>query len=108
MNKPAVSISLSSYGADLVRQRGQGSFVDVLATAGASRIEWREELLTDEDPAQLAAATQAKGEGQQREAQDRGLLHRHFLRVVLCAATDRQANRLAASCLRIGPARRRV
>ncbi|TWD52195.1 sugar phosphate isomerase/epimerase [Pseudomonas sp. SJZ131] len=60
MNKPAVSISLSSYGADLVRQRGQGSFVDVLATAGASRIEWREELLTDEDPAQLAAATQAQ------------------------------------------------
>ncbi|PWE43744.1 sugar phosphate isomerase/epimerase family protein [Pseudomonas prosekii] len=60
MNKPAVSISLSSYGADLVRQRGQGSFVDVLATAGASRIEWREELLTDEDPAQLAADTQAQ------------------------------------------------
>jgi hypothetical protein len=27
MNKPAVSISLSSYGAELVRQRGQGSFV---------------------------------------------------------------------------------
>ena len=60
MNKPAVSISLSSYGADLVRQRGQGSFVDVLSTAGASRIEWREELLTDEDPAQLAATTQAQ------------------------------------------------
>ena len=39
MNKPAVSISLSSYGAELVRQRGQGSFIDVLATAGANRIE---------------------------------------------------------------------
>jgi sugar phosphate isomerase/epimerase len=61
MNKPDVSISLSSYGAELVRQRGQGSFIDVLATAGANRIEWREELLTREDPAQLAQATQAQG-----------------------------------------------
>jgi sugar phosphate isomerase/epimerase len=61
MNKPAVSISLSSYGADLVRQRGQGSFIEVLAAAGATRIEWREELLTVEDPAQLANATQAEG-----------------------------------------------
>jgi len=61
MNKPPVSISLSSYGADLVRQRGQGSFIDVLAAAGATRIEWREELLTAEDPAQLADATQAQG-----------------------------------------------
>ncbi|MEO4017449.1 sugar phosphate isomerase/epimerase family protein [Pseudomonas rossensis] len=61
MNKPPVSISLSSYGADLVRQRGQGSFIDVLAAAGATRIEWREELLTVEDPAQLADATQARG-----------------------------------------------
>lgn len=61
MHKPPVSISLSSYGADLVRQRGQGSFVDVLAAAGATRIEWREELLTVEDPAQLADATQAQG-----------------------------------------------
>jgi len=61
MNKPPVSISLSSYGADLVRQRGQGSFIELLAAAGATRIEWREELLTDEDPAQLADATQANG-----------------------------------------------
>ncbi|EJM68036.1 sugar phosphate isomerase/epimerase family protein [Pseudomonas sp. GM55] len=61
MNKPAVSISLSSYGADLVRQRGQGSFIDILAAAGATHIEWREELLTDEHPAKLAAATQAQG-----------------------------------------------
>jgi sugar phosphate isomerase/epimerase len=61
MNKPPVSISLSSYGADLVRQRGQGSFIELLATAGATRIEWREELLTVEDPAQLADATQAQG-----------------------------------------------
>lgn len=61
MNKPAVSISLSSYGAELVRQRGQGAFIEILATAGADRIEWREELLTREDPAQLAEATQAQG-----------------------------------------------
>lgn len=57
MKKPPVSISLSSYGADLVRQRGQGSFIETLACAGATRIEWREELLTVEDPAQLAEAT---------------------------------------------------
>jgi sugar phosphate isomerase/epimerase len=61
MNKPPVSISLSSYGADLVRQRGQGSFIDILAAAGATRIEWREELLTAEDPRQLADATRAQG-----------------------------------------------
>lgn len=61
MNKPPVSISLSSYGADLVRQRGQGSFIGVLAAAGATRIEWREELLTDEDPRQLAEDTQSQG-----------------------------------------------
>ncbi|MCK1790435.1 sugar phosphate isomerase/epimerase family protein [Pseudomonas violetae] len=61
MHKPAVSISLSSYGADLVRQRGQGSFIDILASAGATRIEWREELLTVEAPAQLAAAAKAGG-----------------------------------------------
>lgn len=45
-----VSISLSSYGADVVRQRGQGSFAELLADAGATRIELREELLTHEDP----------------------------------------------------------
>jgi hypothetical protein len=61
MNKPAVSISLSSYGAELVRQRGQDFFIDVLAAAGADRIEWREELLTREIPAQLAEATQVLG-----------------------------------------------
>ncbi len=44
-----VSISLSSYGADLVRQQGQLSFVALLAAAGARRIEWREELLTIEE-----------------------------------------------------------
>ena len=61
MNIPAVSISLSSYGAELVRLRGQGSFINVLVAAGASRIEWREELLTCEDPTELAQATQSQG-----------------------------------------------
>ncbi|WP_201188748.1 sugar phosphate isomerase/epimerase family protein [Pseudomonas fluorescens] len=61
MNKPPVAISLSSYGADFVRQRGQGSFIELLAAAGADRIEWREELLTREDPEQLASATRDQG-----------------------------------------------
>lgn len=56
MYKYPVSISLSSYGADLVRQQGQLSFVELLKAAGAQRIEWREELLTTEHPAQLAQA----------------------------------------------------
>jgi len=56
MQKYPVSISLSSYGAELVRQQGQLSFVQVLASAGAQRIEWREELLTTEQPAELAQA----------------------------------------------------
>ena len=43
MHKYPVSISLSSYGADLVRQQGQLSFVELLKAAGAQRIEWREE-----------------------------------------------------------------
>jgi sugar phosphate isomerase/epimerase len=61
MNQSPVSISLSSYGADLVRQRGQLSFVELLARAGAQRIEWREELLTAEDPPELALAIQQQG-----------------------------------------------
>ena len=56
MHKYPVSISLSSYGADLVREQGQLSFVQLLAAAGAQRIEWREELLTSERPAELAQA----------------------------------------------------
>ena len=61
MHKYPVSISLSSYGADLVRQQGQLSFVELLAAAGAQRIEWREELLTSEQPAQLAQAAAEQG-----------------------------------------------
>lgn len=56
MHKYPVSISLSSYGADLVRQRGQLSFVELLAAAGAQRIELREELLTSEHATTLAEA----------------------------------------------------
>ncbi|MBV4491644.1 MULTISPECIES: AP endonuclease [Pseudomonas] len=52
-----VSISLSSYGADFVRQRGQEQFLDLLAAAGVSRVELREELFTcAPDTAALAAA----------------------------------------------------
>ncbi|WP_191488049.1 sugar phosphate isomerase/epimerase family protein [Pseudomonas sp. FEN] len=56
-----VSISLSSYGAALVRERGQESFIELLAEAGARRIEVREELLTDEDPRRFAARATAMG-----------------------------------------------
>lgn len=56
MNTFPVSISLSSYGADLVRERGQASFIELLAKAGATRIELREELLTGEDPASFNLA----------------------------------------------------
>ena len=62
MHEYPVSISLSSYGADLVRQQGQLSFVALLAAAGARRIEWREELLTIEQPAQLAQAAAEQGD----------------------------------------------
>ena len=61
MHKYPVSISLSSYGADLVRQQGQLSFVTLLNAAGAQRIEWREELLTTEQPAVLAQAATEHG-----------------------------------------------
>ena len=61
MNNPPISISLSSYGADLVRERGQGSFIELLAAAGASRIEWREELLTTECAADLSADARING-----------------------------------------------
>lgn len=44
MHANPVSISLSSYGADFVRQRGQEQFLDLLAAAGVSRVELREEL----------------------------------------------------------------
>lgn len=61
MHKYPVSISLSSYGADLVREQGQLSFVELLSAAGAQRIEWREELLTTEQPPLLARAADKHG-----------------------------------------------
>ncbi|MDB5983267.1 MAG: endonuclease [Pseudomonas sp.] len=56
-----VSISLSSFGADLVRERGQASFVPLLANAGATRIELREELFSEHNPEPLALAIAAQG-----------------------------------------------
>lgn len=61
MHQSPVSISLSSYGADLVRQHGQAHFIPLVAAAGASWIEWREELLSDENPAELARSAQQHG-----------------------------------------------
>lgn len=56
-----VSISLSSYGADLVHQRGQAWFIDLLADAGVSTIELREELGLPDDKNALAVAIKARG-----------------------------------------------
>ncbi|WP_426139395.1 sugar phosphate isomerase/epimerase family protein [Pseudomonas sp. DWP3-1-2] len=56
-----VSISLSSFGADLVRQRGQAAFIPLLAACDVARIELREELFTHEDLPSLAVAIQAQG-----------------------------------------------
>lgn len=46
---------------DLVRTLGQLSFVELLSAAGAQRIEWREELLTTEQPTDLAQAAAEHG-----------------------------------------------
>ncbi|QXI30959.1 sugar phosphate isomerase/epimerase family protein [Pseudomonas vanderleydeniana] len=55
-----VSISLSSFGADAVRQSGQESFLQLLAAAGVSRVEFREELFDGApDTAALRSATAA-------------------------------------------------
>ncbi|MFJ3482995.1 sugar phosphate isomerase/epimerase family protein [Pseudomonas sp. NPDC090202] len=57
-----VAISLGAYGADLVRQRGQASFIPLLADAGVTRIELREELFTGgEDFPALAESIRAHG-----------------------------------------------
>ncbi|WP_085679981.1 MULTISPECIES: sugar phosphate isomerase/epimerase [unclassified Pseudomonas] len=62
MHANPVSISLSSYGASLVRQRGQLSFTELLAAAGVSRIELREELFDEApDTVALSAAISASG-----------------------------------------------
>ncbi|MBF8743446.1 sugar phosphate isomerase/epimerase family protein [Pseudomonas guariconensis] len=44
MHANPVSISLSSFGADTVKRRGQVAYLPLLAQAGACRVEWREEL----------------------------------------------------------------
>ncbi|MFJ4456503.1 AP endonuclease [Pseudomonas sp. NPDC089392] len=60
MHANPVSISLSSFGADFVRQRGQGQFLDLLAAAGVTRVELREELFASApDTAALNAAMAA-------------------------------------------------
>lgn len=61
MNRFPVAISLGAYGADYVRQIGQASFIPVLAAAGVTRIEVREELLVGEDLPTLARAIRDHG-----------------------------------------------
>ncbi|HDS1737203.1 AP endonuclease [Pseudomonas sp. BP8] len=60
MHSNPVSISLSSYGASVIRRRGQESFLELLAAAGVARVELREELFdAAPDAAQLSAAIAA-------------------------------------------------
>lgn len=60
MRSNPVSISLSSYGATLVRQRGQAHFLGLLAAAGVARVEFREEMFDSApDTAALANAIAA-------------------------------------------------
>ena len=61
MTRFPVAISLGAYGADLVRERGQGSFIPLLVDAGVTRIELREELLTTETLAHLGRAIAQAG-----------------------------------------------
>lgn len=62
MNRFPVAISLGAYGADFVRERGQASFIPLLADAGVTRIELREELFTGrEDFQALGEAIRAQG-----------------------------------------------
>ncbi|WAH55584.1 AP endonuclease [Pseudomonas silvicola] len=61
MNLYPVSISLSSYGATLIREKGQAPFASLLKQAGADVIEWREELFTAFEPTHLRDAAQAQG-----------------------------------------------
>lgn len=52
-----VSISLSSYGAMLVRERGQAAFIPLLAQSGARYIEFREELMAPQEYLHLRQAS---------------------------------------------------
>lgn len=49
VSKPVVVVT-SAYGADRVRAQGQAYFVPIVARAGATGIEIRQELLTSLDP----------------------------------------------------------
>lgn len=49
MQHAPVVVTTSAYGADLVRARGQGHFVPIVAGAGASGIEIRRELFTSSE-----------------------------------------------------------
>jgi sugar phosphate isomerase/epimerase len=59
MNLFPVAISLGAFGADLVREQGQGSFIPLLVASNVTRIELREELFTDEELPELAASIRA-------------------------------------------------
>ncbi|KQQ54493.1 AP endonuclease [Pseudomonas sp. Leaf127] len=61
MHMNPVSISLSSFGASVVRERGQAAFIPLLVDCGVSRIELREELFTREDFPALAHAIAVQG-----------------------------------------------
>ncbi|MCU1715746.1 sugar phosphate isomerase/epimerase family protein [Pseudomonas sp. 5P_3.1_Bac2] len=62
MPSPSVAISLSSFGADSVRNLGQVSYLPLLAASGARRVEWREELFNKlPEPAELAQAAADHG-----------------------------------------------
>jgi sugar phosphate isomerase/epimerase len=61
MNQYPVAISLGAFGADLVREQGQASFIPLLGEAGVTRIEVREELLVDEDLYAMAEQIAAQG-----------------------------------------------
>ncbi|UBM23980.1 sugar phosphate isomerase/epimerase [Pseudomonas sp. p1(2021b)] len=62
MHANPVSISLSSFGADTVKRRGQIAYLPLLAQAGARRVEWREELFEAwPDAATLAKASDELG-----------------------------------------------
>jgi len=57
-----VAISLGAFGADLVRERGQASFIPLLVEAGVTRMELREELFKGrEDLPALGEAIRAQG-----------------------------------------------
>ncbi|WXL24880.1 AP endonuclease [Ectopseudomonas mendocina] len=62
MQSHPVSISLSSFGADAVLERGQVVYIPLVAVSGASRVEWREELFSRKpEAAMLSSLADAYG-----------------------------------------------